>query len=121
MRRTLTEAARPANPPPQIGNASRCTHRALFSWLFARRHTGKFILRLDDTDRARAEAVRDRLASGIDGPLWLAVRGNLGMLADAAIWRDVVRGSIMPVIEDAGFLAKAAAKVPVLKWRGSCR
>ena len=27
---------------------------ALFNWLFARRHGGKFILRLDDTDRARS-------------------------------------------------------------------
>ncbi|MBN9085530.1 MAG: glutamate--tRNA ligase [Reyranella sp.] len=29
---------------------------ALFNWLFARRHGGKFILRLDDTDRARSKA-----------------------------------------------------------------
>ncbi|WP_428674870.1 glutamate--tRNA ligase [Reyranella sp.] len=28
---------------------------ALFNWLFARRHDGKFILRLDDTDRARSK------------------------------------------------------------------
>jgi glutamyl-tRNA synthetase len=28
---------------------------ALFNWLFARRHGGKFILRLDDTDRARSK------------------------------------------------------------------
>ena len=28
---------------------------ALFNWLFARRHGGKFILRLDDTDRLRSK------------------------------------------------------------------
>ena len=28
---------------------------ALFNWLFARRHGGRFILRLDDTDRARSK------------------------------------------------------------------
>ncbi len=28
---------------------------ALFNWLFARRHDGKFILRLDDTDRVRSK------------------------------------------------------------------
>jgi glutamyl-tRNA synthetase len=28
---------------------------ALFNWLFARRHGGKFVLRLDDTDRARSK------------------------------------------------------------------
>jgi glutamyl-tRNA synthetase len=29
---------------------------ALFNWLFARRHGGKFVLRLDDTDRQRSKA-----------------------------------------------------------------
>ena len=33
-----------------VGNA----RAALFNWLYARRHGGKFILRLDDTDRARS-------------------------------------------------------------------
>src|SRR5258706_6442878 len=28
---------------------------ALFNWLYARRHGGKFVLRLDDTDRARSK------------------------------------------------------------------
>src|SRR6516165_9432291 len=28
---------------------------ALFNWLFARRHGGKFVLRLDDTDRGRSK------------------------------------------------------------------
>ena len=42
-----------------IGNV----RAALLNWLFARRHAGKFILRLDDTDRERsteanAEAIR---------------------------------------------------------------
>jgi len=27
---------------------------ALFNWLYARRHGGTFILRLDDTDRVRS-------------------------------------------------------------------
>jgi glutamyl-tRNA synthetase len=27
---------------------------ALFSWLYARRHGGKFILRVEDTDRERS-------------------------------------------------------------------
>ncbi len=44
------------------------------------------------------EVVRERLAAlGIEGPkagpLWLAVRGNLDRVADAAIWRDVVDGA----------------------------
>ena len=27
---------------------------ALFNWLFARRHNGRFLLRIEDTDRARS-------------------------------------------------------------------
>ena len=39
---------------------------ALFNWLFARQHQGKFILRIDDTDRERStaafeQAIRDDL------------------------------------------------------------
>ena len=38
---------------------------ALFNWLFARHHGGKFIVRVEDTDRSRynAEAVPDMIAS----------------------------------------------------------
>ena len=34
-----------------VGNA----RAALFNWLFARRHGGRFILRFDDTDRLRSK------------------------------------------------------------------
>jgi glutamyl-tRNA synthetase len=42
---------------------------ALFNWLFARNHSGRFLLRIEDTDRARStpEAVRAIL----DGLAWL--------------------------------------------------
>ncbi|MEO1659165.1 MAG: glutamate--tRNA ligase [Pseudomonadota bacterium] len=55
----------------------------------------------------------DRLtALGVDEALWLAVRGNLDRLEDAAMWRDVVQGELEPVIadEDKDFAAAAAAK-----------
>jgi glutamyl-tRNA synthetase len=44
---------------------------ALFNWLFARRHAGHFLLRIEDTDRARStpEAVRAIL----DGLAWLGL------------------------------------------------
>lgn len=42
---------------------------ALFSWLFARRHNGKFLLRIEDTDRERStQAATDAI---IDGMKWL--------------------------------------------------
>ena len=94
---------------------------------FAR--VGRAAARFSEEERAQLSArtlhalphaaVGDRLAPGIDEPLWLAVRGNLATLTDAEIWRDVVRGSITPVIEDASFLAEAAARLPTEPWNES--
>ncbi len=49
---------------------------ALFSWLYARHHGGRFILRVEDTDRERSteEAVRVIL----DGMRWLALDADEG-------------------------------------------
>src|SRR5215210_4547969 len=49
---------------------------ALFSWLQARRHDGKFILRVEDTDRERStdEAVRVIL----EGMHWLGLNADEG-------------------------------------------
>jgi glutamyl-tRNA synthetase len=44
---------------------------ALFNWLFARRHGGKFLLRIEDTDRARStQAAIDAI---LDGMSWLGL------------------------------------------------
>ena len=44
---------------------------ALFSWAFARHHGGKFLLRIEDTDRARStEAAIDAI---LDGMAWLGL------------------------------------------------
>ena len=42
---------------------------ALFNWAFARRHKGRFLLRIEDTDRARASS--DALHSILEGLRWL--------------------------------------------------
>src|ERR1700733_6839917 len=60
-------------------------------------------------------AVADRLAAlGVAGPnaeaLWLAVRGNLSRLDDAAIWRQVAEGDVAPIVEDADYLSLAASR-----------
>lgn len=49
---------------------------ALFSWLYAKRHGGKFILRVEDTDRERStdEAVRVIL----EGMSWLGLNADEG-------------------------------------------
>ncbi|HLH47819.1 MAG TPA: glutamate--tRNA ligase [Roseiarcus sp.] len=64
-------------------------------------------------------AVADRLkALGVEGgeAFWLAVRGNLSTLADAADWRRVVAGAIEPIVEEPAFLAEAAALLPEEPW-----
>ena len=61
-------------------------------------------------------AVRDRLPAGFNEALWLAVRGNLSTLADAADWANVVEGSLEPVLEDPTFLQEAAAHLPPEPW-----
>src|ERR1700686_1355209 len=49
---------------------------ALFSWLYARHYGGKFVLRIEDTDRERStdEAVRVIL----DGMRWLGLEADAG-------------------------------------------
>lgn len=47
---------------------------ALFNWLYARRHGGKYLLRIEDTDRARStEAAIDAI---FDGLQWLGLDGD---------------------------------------------
>jgi glutamyl/glutaminyl-tRNA synthetase len=52
---------------------------ALFNWLFARKHGGQFILRIDDTDQQRN--VAEALAPILDGFRWLGIDWDEG--ADA--------------------------------------
>ncbi len=49
---------------------------ALFNWLFARRHGGQFILRIDDTDRERN--VEAALRPILDGFRWLGIDWDEG-------------------------------------------
>ncbi len=44
---------------------------ALFNWLYARRHGGKFLLRIEDTDRARHDEAA--VAAILDGLEWLGL------------------------------------------------
>ena len=44
---------------------------ALFNWLFARRHGGKFLLRIEDTDRARHNEAA--VSAILDGLSWLGL------------------------------------------------
>ena len=44
---------------------------ALFNWLFARHHGGKFLLRIEDTDRARSTS--EAIEAILDGLTWLGL------------------------------------------------
>src|SRR5437762_3116912 len=44
---------------------------ALFNWLFARHHGGTFLLRIEDTDRARS--TEPAIAAILDGMQWLGL------------------------------------------------
>jgi glutamyl-tRNA synthetase len=47
---------------------------ALFNWLFARHHGGKYLLRIEDTDKARStQAAIDAI---LDGLQWLGIEGD---------------------------------------------
>lgn len=64
-------------------------------------------------------AVAPRLATwGIpEGErLWLAVRGNLGTLAEMKDWAQVVAGPLQGRLEDASFTDRAAAVLPAEPW-----
>ena len=47
---------------------------ALFNWLFARHHGGKYLLRIEDTDRARS--TEPAIAAIHDGLSWLGLEGD---------------------------------------------
>jgi len=63
------------------------------------------------------DTVKARLP-GDSEAFWLAVRGNIGKLADVATWRTVVSGPLEPGIapEDRDFITAARALLPPAPW-----
>ena len=51
---------------------------ALFSWLWARHHDGKFVLRIEDTDRERS--TQENVDAILDGMAWLGLDADEGPL-----------------------------------------
>ena len=56
---------------------------ALFNWLFARHHGGKYLLRIEDTDRARSTPAA--VEAIIDGLSWLGL-AIIAVVALRMIW-----------------------------------
>ncbi len=63
-------------------------------------------------------AVADRLPAGMGEAAWLAVRGNLETLAEAADWQAIIAGAVAAPAEpeDREFLAEAARHLAPLPW-----
>ena len=55
---------------------------ALFNWLFARRHGGTFLLRIEDTDRARSTP--EATQAILDGLAWLGLDHDGDVVSQAA-------------------------------------
>ena len=49
---------------------------ALFCWLYARHHNGKFVLRIEDTDRERS--TQENVDAILDGITWLGLDADEG-------------------------------------------
>lgn len=103
-----------------LGNA----RPAMLNWFFARRHGGRYILRMDDTDTARSTR---EFADGIEADLaWLGITPDLLVrqsdrtaLYDAARDRLIAAGRLYPCYETEDELdrrrkrARALGKPPI--------
>ena len=68
---------------------------ALFNWLYARGRAGKFLLRIEDTDRARS--TQEAIAAIFDGLRWLGLEWDgeaVHQFARAARHREVAEGML---------------------------
>jgi glutamyl-tRNA synthetase len=65
---------------------------------------------------AKVDARLQAIGIAADEQFWLAVRGNLEMVADAAAWWKICREAVTPIIEDSAFSAAAAAVLPDEPW-----
>ncbi|KKB09079.1 glutamate--tRNA ligase [Devosia chinhatensis] len=98
-----------------LGNA----RPALLNWFFARRHAGKYVLRMDDTDLARSTRA---FADGIEEDLhWLGVTPDLLVrqsertaLYDAARDSLIADGRLYPCYETEDELDRKRARARLL-------
>ncbi len=54
----------------------------MFNWLFARHHGGRFLLRIEDTDRARS--TKEAIAAILDGLAWLGLEHDGAVVYQSA-------------------------------------
>lgn len=62
------------------------------------------------------DAVKDRLPETCTKDIWDMARANITKVGDVSEWLTIINGPVTPVIEDADFIAKAAALLPSGEW-----
>jgi glutamyl-tRNA synthetase len=72
---------------------------ALYNWLFARRHGGTFVLRVEDTDEARSTEASTRAI--LDGMAWLGMHADEGPFFQSARG-DLYRRRLAELLERGG-------------------
>src|SRR5215211_3486864 len=77
---------------------------ALHNFLFARRHGGRFILRIDDTDRERSTSEFDQ-----------AIRDDLAWLGLHPTWSSASRNASTSTSASSSGCARLAGSMPVTK------
>ena len=88
---------------------------ALFNWLFARHHSGTFILRIEDTDKARNTP--EAMQAIYDGLRWLGllwdegpeIEGDFGPYFQSE--RDAIYESYLKKLEEAGLVYEDAGAI----------
>ena len=68
--------------PPQPVSCILAARTALFNWLFARHHGGRYLLRIEDTDRQRSTV--DAIEAIHDGLSWLGLEGDEPAISQSA-------------------------------------
>lgn len=81
--------------PLHIGGA----RTALFNWLFARKHGGTFVLRIEDTDKERSEEKYEKEI--LEGFAWLGLDWDEGPLPDGGRLMTEEKGGYGPYRQSA--------------------
>ena len=91
---------------------------ALFNWLFARRHGGTFVLRIEDTDAERSSW--EMVAGIVDGLRWLGARLGRGAGRRRAARAVFPVGAARAVREQAERLVATGTRTIATARRRSC-